>query len=261
MNNIYMPLAHKIIDIKQESAIEWLFVVEFSEKCQPGQFVEVSLPKVGEAPISITKVNNGDNTIELLIRKVGRVTDALFDLKVGDNLFLRGPYGNGFDLDKMRNKEVIVISGGSGLAPVRPIVREFYQNSSFRLLAGFKDLSGILFKEELDMWQAANKNVHVTLDCDNEICLVGFVTDHIDMILEGVNKDNCCVIVVGPPLMMKFTTQTLLNNGIAKDDIIVSFERNMSCAVGKCGHCKIDETYVCLEGPVFAYPKAEKLLD
>ncbi|MEG0284127.1 MAG: anaerobic sulfite reductase subunit AsrB [Erysipelotrichales bacterium] len=261
MNNIYMPQPYKILSIKQESDIEWLFEVEFDKECQPGQFVEVSLPMVGEAPISITKTNNGDNTIELLIRKVGKVTDALFNLEVGSNLFLRGPYGNGFDLQAMKGKDVVVISGGSGLAPVRPIVNAFYKQDNFNLLCGFKDLSGILFKSELDMWQAANENIYVTLDCDNEVCLVGFVTDHLEQALNNIDKDNVQVIVVGPPLMMTFTTKGLLGLGIKEEDIIVSFERNMSCAVGKCGHCKIDETYVCLEGPVFNYVKGKTLLD
>lgn len=261
MNNIYLPQKHKIISIKQESNIEWLFKVEYDKPCLPGQFVQVSLPKIGEAPISITKTNKEDNTIELLIRKVGKVTAELFELKVNDYLNLRGPYGNSFDLESYQDNELIVISGGSGLAPVRPIVKEFYKNSNFTLLCGFKDQDGILFKTDIEQWKQENSNIHVTLDCDNDICLVGFVTDHLDRVLENVNRDNCTVIIVGPPIMMKFVTIGLLERGIKEENIIVSFERNMSCAVGKCGHCKIDETYVCLEGPVFNYTKAKTLLD
>lgn len=261
MNNIYLPTKHKIVKVHQESNIEWLFEVEYDTPCLPGQFVQVSLPKIGEAPISITKTNKQSNTIELLIRKVGKVTNELFNLKENDCLNLRGPYGNSFILEDYENKDVLVISGGSGLAPVRPIIKHFYKNNSFRLLCGFKDEAGILFKSEISQWQQANKNVHVTLDCDNDVCLVGFVTDHLDRVLENFNRNTGIVIIVGPPMMMKFATIGLIERGVKEENIIVSFERNMSCAVGKCGHCKIDETYVCLEGPVFNYTKAKSLLD
>ncbi|MFV0499946.1 MAG: anaerobic sulfite reductase subunit AsrB [Bacilli bacterium] len=259
MENIYMPTGYEIINIDTESEIEWLFEVKFDKKCRPGQFVEVSLPKVGEAPISITKI--GEGFIELLIRKVGKVTDSIFNLKVGDKLFLRGPYGNSFDFDKLDKKDLVVISGGSGLAPVRPIINRFKDKSNFSLLAGFKNEEGILFKEEISQWKNVNDNINITLDCDNDICLIGFVTDHIDLIINNIDKNNCNIVVVGPPMMMKYTTLGLIERGISPQDIIVSFERNMSCAVGKCGHCKIDETYVCLEGPVFSYEKAVTLLD
>lgn len=261
MNNIYLPTKHKIIKIHQESSLEWLFEVEYNQPCLPGQFVQVSIPKVGEAPISITKTNKNENTIELLIRKVGKVTSELFCLKENDYLSLRGPYGNAFLLDEYEDKEIILISGGSGIAPVRPLIKHFYKNTNFRLLCGFKDKDGILFSNEIKHWQQENNNIHITLDCDNDVCLIGFVTDHLDRVVKDIDLNNCVAIIVGPPLMMKYTTLGLLERGIKEEDIIVSFERNMSCAVGKCGHCKIDETYVCLEGPVFNYSKAKKLLD
>lgn len=259
MDNIYMPKGYEIVSINNESDIEWLYEVKFDKSCMPGQFVEVSLPKIGEAPISITKI--GDNTIELLIRKVGKVTDEIFNLKVGDKLFMRGPYGNYFDFEELDKKDLIVISGGSGLAPVRPIINYFRGKNNFCLLAGFKNEEGILFKEEIKQWKSENENIYITLDCDNDVCLIGFVTEHIDLVINKIDKEKCNVVVVGPPMMMKYTTQGLIERGIKEENIVVSFERNMSCAVGKCGHCKIDETYVCLEGPVFSYQKAVTLLD
>lgn len=261
MNNVYMPTKHRLKSITQESDIEWRFEIEYDGDATPGQFMEVSFPKVGEAPISIARINKEEKTIEMLIRKVGVVTDYLFNKKAGDFINLRGPYGNGFDLESLRDENVIIISGGSGLAPVRPLVRELYESPKFRLLMGFKDENGILFKDEVETWQSANDNVKMTLDCDNQICLVGFVTDHLDTMLDGLDPATTKVIVVGPPLMMKFATLGLVERGVREENITVSFERNMSCAVGKCGHCKIDETYVCLEGPVFNYTKAKTLLD
>lgn len=259
MDNIYMPEGCEIVKINNESDIEWLYEVKFDKHCLPGQFVEVSLPKIGEAPISITRI--GEGTIELLIRKVGKVTDEIFNLRVGNQMFLRGPYGNSFDFDLLDSKDLIVISGGSGLAPVRPIIERFRTKKNFSLLAGFKNEEGILFKDEINQWKNENENINITLDCDNDVCLIGFVTDHIDLVINKVDKGSCNVVVVGPPMMMKYTTQGLIERGIKPENIIVSFERNMSCAVGKCGHCKIDETYVCLEGPVFSYIKAVQLLD
>lgn len=259
MNNIYIPKGYKILNIVNESNIECLFEIEFDQHCKPGQFVQVSLPKIGEAPISITRIN--EKSIEILIRKVGKVTNAIFKLKVGDIIFLRGPFGNSFDVDAFEGKDLAIISGGSGIAPVRPLIEKFSKNKNFVLLAGFKDEKGILFEEEIREWKSVNENVYVTLDCENNICLVGFVTDHINRILEKINIKNCNVVVVGPPIMMKHTVNKLLENGVSEENIIVSFERNMSCAVGKCGHCKIDEVYVCLEGPVFKYPQAKTLLD
>ncbi len=266
MNNIYLPTKHKIIKISKLQEIEWLFEVEFEDAnmCNPGQFIQISIPMVGEAPLSITKINKEQKTIEFLIRKVGKVTNELFNLNVGDYFYLRGPFGTIFDLDSYRGKDIIVISGGSGLAPVRPIVHEFVNNQNFHLISGFRDNQGILFKDEIEEWKKSDGNVIITLDKNVEndpTVREGLVTAHIEETLAKVNTDNLVVIVVGPPIMMHFGCLELKKYDIADEQIIVSFERNMSCAVGKCGHCKIDETYVCLEGPVFSYTKGKQLLD
>lgn len=266
MNNIYMPTKHQIVKITKLQDIEWLFEIEFerANECAPGQFIQISIPMVGEAPLSITKINQDKKTIEFLIRKVGKVTNKLFELNVGDYFYLRGPFGTTFDLDSYRNKDIIVISGGSGLAPVRPIVTEFVGQENFNLIAGFRDNKGMLFVDEISKWQQTNSNIIITLDQNVEqdpALKEGLVTKYIEATLSKVNKDNLVVIVVGPPIMMHFACLELTKHGVKDQQIVVSFERNMSCAVGKCGHCKIDETYVCLEGPVFSYTKGKELLD
>ncbi len=266
MNNIFMPTKHKIVKISKLQDIEWLFEVEFDrvDECYPGQFIQISIPLVGEAPLSITKINHEAKTIEFLIRKVGVVTNKLFELVPGDYFYLRGPFGTTFDLASYEGHDLLVISGGSGLAPVRPIVHHFIGNDNFHLISGFRDNSGILFKEEIKEWQKSKSNVIITLDKNvesDESCCEGLVTEHIDDVLSKVDKNNLLVVVVGPPIMMHFACLELVKHGIKDEQIIVSFERNMSCAVGKCGHCKIDETYVCLEGPVFSYTKGKELLD
>ncbi len=265
-NNIYLPKKHKILNISKIQDIEWLYEVEYPdvEKCHPGQFIQISVPMVGEAPISITKINYEKQTLEFLIRKVGKVTDTLFELTTGDHLYLRGPFGTIFDLDSYRDKDLLVISGGSGVAPTRPIIQEFIGNKNCHLILGFRDNKGILFEDEIKEWQVSPSNVTITLDknveCDDS-CKEGLVTEHIEDVIKQVDLDNVVVVVVGPPIMMHFACLELTKQGVKDKDIIVSFERNMSCAVGKCGHCKIDETYICLEGPVFTYDKAKKLLD
>lgn len=149
--NSYIPVGAKIIDIVKHTDIEWTFRVECSTKnVLPGRFYEISIPKYGESPISVS--GYGDNYIDFTIRSVGKVTNEIFNYKIGDKFFIRGPYGNGFDVNLYENREIVVVAGGSGLAPVRGIVEYFYNNpqkfKSFKLIAGFRSLQDILFKDD-----------------------------------------------------------------------------------------------------------------
>lgn len=161
---------------------------------------------------------------------------------------------------------MVIVAGGSGVAPVRPIIEHFYENreklKSFRMIAGFKDLESVIFKDDFTRWRK-KIDVLVTLDkaCSLEGICDGLVTKYIPETILPADLIDVEYIIVGPPVMMKFSCQEVLRRGLSKEQIWVSFERKMSCAVGKCGHCKIDETYICLEGPVFRYDFAEKLLD
>ena len=271
MVNNLMPQGYPLIKIEPQTPIEYLFKIAYDkvDEINYGQFLQVSIPKVGEAPISISNFNKEEGYIELLIRKVGTVTDAIFQLKPGDLIYLRGPYGNGFDFKEFQGKNIIIIGGGSGVAPVRSLVEQVYEHmdevQKAEMLFGFKNESLILFKEDIKKWRAT-LSVTVTLDegIENEDHYVGRVTDHLDKLTLLTNKDNfenLNVVIVGPPIMMKFTAIALANYGISDKNIWLSFERNMSCAVGKCGHCKINETYVCLDGPIFRYDKAKALID
>ncbi|MBZ4682779.1 MAG: anaerobic sulfite reductase subunit [Fusobacteriaceae bacterium] len=265
MENCLLPKEYKIISVEKKTEIEWLFRVEFDSPVQGGQFIQVSIPRVGEAPISVSAFDNEAGWVEFLIRKVGKVTDVIFDLKAGDSLFLRGPYGNVFPLEQYKGKHLVVVAGGSGLAPVRPIINHFYENdnsANVDILIGFKDENSIIFHDEINKWKS-KFNTIITLDraCSLDGVCEGLVTQYIPYMKLANDFDNMEVVIVGPPAMMKYSTLEFLRRGVPKDKIWVSFERKMSCAVGKCGHCKIDETYVCLEGPVFRYDKAETLFD
>lgn len=257
-----MPKPYKILEIVHETDLEYTFRVEVDVKAEHGQFFQISIPKIGEAPISISAM--GDNWMEFTIRKVGKVTNEIFNLSPGDKIFMRGPYGNSFPVNKYKGKDLVIIAGGTGVSPVRSLLKYFYDNSeeikSLHFIAGFKDENSVLFKEDLNNFKTKFNTIY-TLDKKKvDGFEVGLVTEHISKIPFDT-FDDYNVIVVGPPVMMHFTALELLKNGVPEDKIWVSFERKMSCGVGKCGHCKINETYVCLEGPVFNYTKAKDLLD
>lgn len=263
MNNPFIPQKAKVLDVVAQTDIDITYKVEFDKELRGGQFVQVSIPRIGEAPISVSDF--GDGYIEMTIRKVGTLTNEIYTLKPGDYMYLRGPYGNGFPIEKYENKHLIIAAGGTGLAPVKRIVNHFNRNidkvKKFDLLVGFKSPKDVLFKDELKSWE---KNINLTLTVDNGdeswSGNTGLITTFVPKI-EIENMDDVEVVIVGPPIMMKFTALEFLKLGIPKEKIWVSFERKMSCAIGKCGHCKIDETYVCLEGPVFNYTKGETLID
>ncbi|MBS5950046.1 MAG: anaerobic sulfite reductase subunit B [Clostridium sp.] len=261
--NEYIPFISEILEVIKHTEIEYTFRMEFKGDVKPGQFFEVSLPKYGEAPISVSGI--GENYVDLTIRRVGKVTDEIFNNYVGDKLFLRGPYGNGFDIENYKNKEVIVVAGGTGLSPVKGIVDYFSQNTgdckNFTLISGFKSPDDILFKDDIKEWEK-NINIILTVDGAKEDYKgkVGLVTKYVPE-LEIEDKKSVQVVVVGPPMMMKFTVLEFLKLGIKEENIWISQERKMCCGIGKCGHCKIDDTYICLEGPVFNYSKGKELID
>ena len=266
MINPWLPERHRILEIKEETDMESTFVVEFNEpSIRHGQFFQISLPKIGEAPISVS--NFTDSTIEFTIRKVGMLTNVLFDLHAGDDLYIRGPYGNGFPLEDFKGKHIIVIAGGTGVSPVRSTLNHYLNNpQDFKdvyAIAGFRDAQHVLFENDLTKWRNA-PHFHTTLTLDQGERVgfqEGFAMKYVKDIPFQDFQDDYAVIIVGPPVMMKFTAQECMKYGVTEDHIYVSFERKMSCALGKCGHCKINETYVCLEGPVFPYTKAQGLVD
>lgn len=265
MKNGYMPFKSEILEIIQHTDIEFTFRMAYEGDVKPGQFFEVSIPKYGECPISVSGI--GEGFIDLTIRRVGKVTKELFRYGQGQGFFLRGPYGNGFDLKDYTGKELIIVAGGSGLAPVKGIIDHVYeatnQYKNFQLVAGFKSPIDVLFKKDLESW-TAKEGMDITLTVDQAEegyqGHVGLVTKYVPE-LAVENMDDLEVVIVGPPMMMKFTVQAFLDRGIPEEKIWVSYERKMHCGIGKCGHCKMDDTYICIEGPVFNYTKAKKLFD
>lgn len=261
--NEYSPFLSEIKEVIKHTDIEYTFRMEFSGEVKPGQFFEVSLPKFGETPISVSGI--GENTVDLTIRRVGKVTNEIFNNYIGDKLYLRGPYGNGFNVNEYKEKDLIIVAGGTGLSPVKGVVDYFSNNieeiNSFTLISGFKSPKDILFKSEIKDWND-KINLIITVDNADESYdgKVGLVTKYIPE-LDIKDLNDVAVIVVGPPMMMKFTVAEFLKLGIEENNIWISQERKMCCGIGKCGHCKIDDTYICLDGPVFNYSKGKSLLD
>lgn len=234
----------------------------FKGDVKPGQFFEVSIPKYGEAPISVSGI--GDGSVDLTIRKVGRVTNEVFERYKGQSLLLRGPYGNGFDVDLYRNGEVVVVAGGTGVSPVRGVIQALSQMPDAMdkyVIAGFKSPSDMLFRDDLKEWE---KKLKLTLTVDGApegyTGNIGLVTKFIEG-LPLKNPAEAKAVVVGPPPMMKFTIIELKKKGFKDSNITVSHERKMCCGLGKCGHCRVNDTYICLDGPVFNYEFAKNFVD
>ena len=174
-------------------------------------------------------------------------------------------YGNGFDVDNYRGKELVVIAGGTGLSPTKGVVDYFAQhtgeNVSTTLIAGFTDPSAVLFRKDFEFWKE-KINVIQTVDGAPEGYdgPVGLVTKYIpDLKFKDIS--NAVFICVGPPVMIRFAVAEILKLGVAEEQIWVSHERKMCCGLGKCGHCKVGSTYICLDGPVFNYVEGKNLLD
>jgi sulfhydrogenase subunit gamma (sulfur reductase) len=260
---LYLPTIARIAHVEQMTSLEKLFQLElpegFSLGHRPGQFVEVSMLGVGEAPISISSSPSRSNGhFELCVRKVGDVTNALHRLEAGAVLGIRGPFGRGFPYEKFRGKDMLFAPGGLGLAPLRSLINQVIdERATFGrviILYGARSPSELLFKEELEQWaQREDLELHVTVDRGDDTWKgnVGVITTLFRKI--SINPRNTVAVTCGPPVMYRFVLMELLGKGISNGNIFLSLERNMKCGVGKCGHCQINHVYACQSGPVFPY--------
>lgn len=270
---LYLPEKVRIKRVEQFTAIEYFYEVELLERKNlghhPGQFVQVSLLGIGEAPISVSSMPTDKNTFELCVRTAGELTSIFNQQKEGGEFFIRGPFGHGFDQElqeEMLGKHLIFVAGGCGYAPLRSLInlclsqKERYKKIS--ILYGCKTPKDRLYQEELDAIKSAGTNVELLqiVDRVQESGAwkgdVGLITGLIPKVLIENPKD-CVAAIVGPPVMYKFVIQELLKLSIPKEQILVSLERRMKCAVGKCGHCQICDLYGCQDGPVFRYSEIE----
>ncbi|TET70549.1 MAG: hypothetical protein E3J44_05835 [Candidatus Aminicenantes bacterium] len=227
---------------------------------RPGQFAMISVVGAGEAPFSISSTPSRPGLLEFCIRKAGAVTNALFRMKENDLIGFRGPYGNGVPVEKMKDKDIIIVVGGLGAAPLRSVLLYSLDNrDQFRrisLLHGAKKPAEMIFREEFfALKQREDLECHLVVDEDD----TGTWTENIGVVttlfslLKEIDPVNTYALVCGPPIMYKFVIKELVKLNIPKDQILMTLERRMKCGVGKCGHCAIDYIYTCLDGPVFTY--------
>jgi sulfite reductase subunit B len=261
--SVYTPIMARLVEVEPMTELEKLFTLELPEGRslgnEPGQFVEVSLFGVGEAPISISSSPSRSNgTLEMCVRRVGDLTNAMHGLAPGAEMGIRGPFGNPFPIAKMKGKDMLFAAGGLGLAPLRSLINEVLdQRGSFGrviILYGTKQPKEILFKDELLEWaERDDVEFHMTVDRGDEDWRghVGVITTLFPKVT--VNPRNTVAATCGPPIMYRFVLMELLGKGIPETQIYLSLERRMKCGVGKCGHCQINNLYCCQDGPVFRY--------
>jgi sulfite reductase subunit B len=262
-NRLFMPVAARITNIVQLTALEKVFTIQLPEGMslnhRPGQFVEVSMLGTGEAPISISSSPSRSNgTFELCVRKVGDVTQAVHQLQPGDVVGVRGPFGHGFPYEKFRGKDILFAPGGLGLAPLRSLINQVLDERALYgrvlILYGARNPSELLFKDELEAW-SKRKDVEllVTVDRGDETWKghTGVITTLFKDV--SVNPRNTIAVTCGPPIMYRYVLMELLGKGILEGNIYLSLERKMKCGIGKCGHCQINNVYACQSGPVFSY--------
>ncbi len=228
-----------------------------------GQFVEVSIAGLGEAPISVSSSPTQDG-FELVVRNVGSVSNAIHNLKAGDKLGIRGPYGSGYGIDELKGKDIVFICGGIGLVPQRSLINYVLDNRSdygkVTILQGTKDYTQRFFTDELAKWDAmSDVTLLETIDDAHPEWNgnVGVVTTLIPEI--DIDLTKAAILVCGPPIMYKFVLISMVERNVPNENIFVNLERRMKCGVGKCGHCQMNGQYVCQSGPVYRYSDLDNI--
>jgi len=226
---------------------------------RPGQFVELSVLGVGEAPISVSSSPSRSNgAFELAVREAGNVTRALHRMEPGANVGIRGPYGTSFPIGDMVGQDILFVAGGIGLFPLRSLINEVLDGRGgfdrVIILCGSKSPAERMFIDELEHWRQRDDVEYLeTVDRGDESWKgnVGVITTLFPKVSIDPSRTYC--VIVGPPVMYKFAIPEAKKKGLPNDRIIVSLERRMKCGIGKCGHCQINGVYVCQDGPVFRY--------
>lgn len=269
--NLYIPQIAIVEDVIDETPDTKTFRLSFEDKAyaqsfewEPGQFVEVTIFGAGEVPIGFASSPLEKSFFELTVVDRGRVTRAMHMLRKGDQVGIRGPLGNCWPLDAIKGMDLLIISGGCGLAPLRPAILKVLANrkdyGKFWLLYGARTPADRDFKYDLEAW-AARDDIEVleTVDVADDTWKqnVGVVTTLFDKV--KIDAGNAVAFTCGPPIMIKFATLELLKMGFSEDRVVTSLERYMKCGVGKCGHCCVNHVYVCTEGPVFTYEQMRAL--
>ncbi|MBK7352584.1 MAG: FAD/NAD(P)-binding protein [Nitrosomonas sp.] len=266
LNNPMEPTPFRILSVKRE--LHDCFTLTLA--CEqipfhfaPGQFNMLYVFGHGEVPISMSGNPNQSDLLVHTIRNVGSVTAALQQLREGDFVGIRGPFGNSWPLSEAKGKDIIMLAGGLGLAPLRPAIYHILENQTHykntTLCYGARNPEAILFFDELEQW-AHRITVELTVDSAGPGWSghVGVITDRLQQ--QAIALTNTIAFVCGPEIMMRYSAYALIDNGLSADRIYISMERNMKCAVGLCGRCQFGPYFICQDGPVFSFDKVERLL-
>ncbi|MBD3177941.1 MAG: oxidoreductase [Armatimonadia bacterium] len=269
-SSIYVPEPVTLLETEQPTELEKVFRVKFDSGRPlghgPGQFVQVSLFGIGEAPISICSCPGNDEYFEMTVRNVGMLTNKMHQMADGAKFGVRGPFGTTFPMDEMKGKDLVMVAGGIGLPPLRSLILPVMENrdefGKVFILFGTRTPQEILFADDLKAWnEIPNTTVLQTVDQGDDTWdgNVGVVTTLFPQV--SVDPDNTYAAIVGPPIMYKFVVMELAKLGVADERIFMSLERRMKCGVGKCGHCQINQVCVCMDGPVFRYSEARDMTE
>lgn len=264
--SIYLPTMATIMDVQDDTQREKVFTVRLpggqNLGQRPGQFVMVSIPGVGEAPISVmSSPSRTRETFQLCIRNAGDLTGMIHTLQPGDEVGIRGPFGRGFPVEAFEGHDMLIAPGGLSLAPARSLIDEILDNRTkfgrLIILYGARNPSELLFDAARDEWAERDDVEYLeTVDRPDDTWAghVGVITTLFPQI--EINPFKTIAVTIGPPIMYRFVTIELVGKGLNPDQIWMSFERRMRCGVGKCGHCQVNHRYSCQEGPSWTYAEA-----
>lgn len=266
-DNPLIPLKGTVSKIITEShdIKSFQIITEKPLNQMPGQCAMLSLLGVGEALFSITSPP-GRDYLEFSIKRVGKLTEALHQLEEGDEVGIRGPYGNHFPVEDLRGKNLLFIGGGIGLAPLRSLIQYCLDHRAaysekFQLIYGARSLEDLIFQRDIDhAWeQEKDFTLNISLDrgSENWKGFVGFVPQYLQEL--APDPKDTVAVTCGPPIMIKFVMETLKKLGFQPDQIVTTLEYKMKCGIGKCGRCNLDEHYLCKDGPVFYLSDLEKI--
>jgi len=263
--NPYLPMTAEVVERVQESATVFTLRLRFTDpdhqaayRFAPGQFNMVHLPGVGEVAISIVSDPRDEHLLDHSIRMVGRVTHGLAELRAGDQIGLRGPYGRGWPLDRARGRDILLITGGLGCAPlvsvINYIVRRRDQFGRLVIMQGVKHANDLIYRDRYEAW-AKLPDTRVLIAADQGTPLWTWHVGHVTNLFDQVDVDpaRSIAMLCGPEGMMRAAIGELHKMSIGDDEIYLSMERNMHCGFGHCGHCQYGPKFVCRDGPVFAY--------
>ncbi|MEV5955341.1 FAD/NAD(P)-binding protein [Streptomyces sp. NPDC051987] len=267
MTTVGPPLPYRVAGTSAETAdtssIELVATGRGLPPFAPGQFAMIYAFGVGEVPVSVSALRGPHGGLVHTVRAVGAVSSALSRLRAGDAVGLSGPYGTGWDLTAAAGQDLLVIAGGIGLAPLRPVVHAVLDRPDrygrLAVLVGARSPADLVYRDEIGRWRGPAR-VAVTVDRPGPGWrgAVGVVTSLLDRL--DLRPEQTRALVCGPEVMMRHTARDLMTRGLAPDHVQVSLERNMRCATGHCGHCQLGPLLLCRDGPVVGYDRVADLL-